>query len=214
MALTDFWEIKDNQIYNGKPLLNVYHAKRILAGANASSVGQAFIDFVLAGDLATIQPAGVTRTTVEIANLGDATDFAVLASSAHPGILGGDVLPSFNSAAVQFNRTRNDMKNGQKRWLAGTETENVNGTWNAGFFALLQAVAAVVILPWEEAVSPGVDVCNFVILRRFCVVPAQDPCLQYRLPSTDEEADDWHYVPVTTTTRDRVRSQVSRKVLL
>lgn len=214
MALTDFWEIKDNQVFAGKAVLNVYHVKRILAGANAGNVGVAFLDWVVSGDLDVVQPAGLTRTTIEIANLGDPTDFATMSSSAFPGIVIGQELPGFNSATIQFNRTRNDMKNGRKGYVAGTENEQADGVWVAGFLTLLTSLAGVIVDPWEEAVSPGVKVCEFTILRRFCVVPAQDPCLQYRLPNTTAEIDAWHYVPTSTTTRNRVRSQVSRKRLI
>lgn len=214
MALSDFWQLLDKQVYNGKAVLNVYHCKRILAGATASDVAQAFIDTVLDGPLDLLQPVALTRTTVEVENLGTPTDFASLSSSAFPGLVVGQALPSFNSAAIQFNRTRTDMKNGRKSWLAGTETEQQDGDWVAGFATLLNTLKNAILSPWEDAGTPGVDVCNFVILKRFCIVPAQDPCQVYRLPNTDAEVDANHYVPVTGTVRNRVRSQVSRKVLL
>ncbi len=214
MALTDFWQVKDNQAMDGKAVLNIYHVKRILAGANALMVAQAFRDFFVDGVLDLLQPAGISRTTIEVENLGDATDFATVDSSPFPGTIVGNELASFNSATVQFNRTRNDMKNGQKRWVAGTELEQANGEWVAGFVTVLQAAGQILTLPWETDAAPGVDVCDFVILKRFCVVPEEDPCTQYRLPNTDAEADDWHYLPGSVTTRIRVRSQVSRKVLI
>jgi len=213
MALSDFWEIKDNQVYGGKSLLNVYHLKKIDGGSNAAIVAQAFLDWVVDGGLAAIQPDGLSRTTIEVANLALETDFATLDSSGSPGLLAGQDLPSFNTATVQFNRTRNDMKNGVKRWYAGTEAEQDGGNWATGMVTLLDALAAVIMTPWEDDGSPGIEVGEFCILKRFCVVPAQDPCLVYRLPSTSVEADENHYVPVTATTRARVRSQVSRKVL-
>lgn len=214
MALTDFWEIKDNQVFRGKSILNVYHAKRILVGANASLVAQAFVDFVISGDLDQMQSTALTRTTVEVANLGDETDFAALNSSAFPGILPSQTIPAFNAATIQFNRTRNDMKNGAKRFLVFTELENTDGAWVPGAITLLNSLSAVIMTPWEEAANPGIDICEFVILKRFCVVPAQDPCVAYRLPNSNTEVDENHYVPVTATTRTQVRSQVSRKILL
>ncbi len=213
MGLSDFWQLKDNQLFDGQPILNVYQVKRILGGATATMVAQAFLDHVLAVDMVAVQPDGVTRTTVEVANLQTVTDFAVLDSSAFPGGVAGGELPGFNAASIQFNRTRTDMKNGQKRLVAGTETEMTEGTWLPAFVTLLQAVAAAIIDPWETAAAPGVDVCEFVVMKRFCVVPAQDPCVAYRLPNNDTEADQNHYVPVSTIVRPQVRSQVSRKVL-
>ena len=214
MPLADFWQIKDNQVMNGRPLLNVYQAKRILAGANATQVGQALIDQVIVPLLAPNQPDTLTRTTLEVINLGNVTDFITLDTSAIVGGVAGQRLPSFNAAGVQFNRTRSDMKNGQKRWLVGSETEQSGGEWVAAFITILNTIAAAVLDPWETNAAPGVDVCEFAVLKRFCVVPLQDPCVAYRLPDTDSEADNNHYVPVTATVRSRVRSQVSRKVLL
>lgn len=213
MALTDFWEIKDNQVFGGKAILNVYHAKRILAGANAGNVGQAFLDSIVSVDLRSLQPNNLTRTTVEVANLGDATDFASIGSTGFPGQAAPDKLPSFNAATIQFNRTRNDMKNGQKRFLVGNETEQLDGSWIAAFIASLNTLATTIVTPWETAASPGVDVCEFAVLKRFCVVGGQDPCLAYRLPNTNTEVDDNHFIPFSIISRTRVRSQVSRKVL-
>ena len=214
MALTDFWEIKDNQIYNGQPVLNVYHAKRILAGATAGTVGQAFLDAILTGGLLAMQPNGIGRTTLEVANLGDATDFASIGDSSYVGVLTSADLPSFNVATIQFNRTRNDMKNGQKRFFAGTEAEQTDGVWVAGMLTLMNTLGTAIVTPWETIASPGVDVCEFVILRRFCVVAGQDPCLAYRLPKDSAEIDAWHYAPFSILSRDKVRSQVSRKILI
>lgn len=213
MARSDFWEVKDNQVFDGKPVLNIYHVKRIDGGANAGAIAQAFMDWVLLAQLVNAQPSNLTRTTVDVANLGSPTDFASVDSSAHSGGVVGQDLPGFNAATIQFNRTRTDMKNGMKRWVAGTESEQDRGLWVAGFITLLQGVADRVLDPWEEAASPGINLVEFVILKRFCVVPEQDPCLAYRLPETSLEIDANHYVPTNALVRTRVRSQVSRKVL-
>jgi hypothetical protein len=213
VALSDYWQIKDNQVYNGKPVLNIYHAKRIDGGANADTVAQAFRDTILDGVLDVIQPVGLTRTTIEVENLDTVTDFAVLNSSGFPGVIVGQNLPSFNGASIQFNRTRTDMKNGMKRFLAGTESEQDDGEWVAGFVTLMDDVGDALVSDWEFDANPGVPWVNFVILKRWCVIPEQDPCQVYRLPENSAEVDANHYVPLTFISRSRVRSQVSRKVL-
>jgi len=213
MAIADYWQIKDNQVFNGKPILNIYHAKRIDGGANASTVAQAFRDTVLDPALVNIQPVGLTRTTIEVENLSTVTDFAVLDSSGFPGVIIAQNMPSFNAATIQFNRGRTDMKNGMKRFLAGTESEQDGGDWVAGFVTLMDIVGNALIGAWQFDANPGIDWVNFVILKRFCVVPEQDPCQVYRLPETNIEVDNNHYVPVSFLSRTRVRSQVSRKVL-
>lgn len=214
MALTDFWQVKDNQVYLGKPVLNIYHVKRVDVAADAIDVALSFRDWILVTQLPALQPDNLLRTTIEVENLGDVTDFASIDSSAFPGTIIANDLPSFNAATIQFNRTRTDMKNGRKGFLAGTESEQDEGTWVAGFVTLLNSLATKIMDPWEHLTQPGIDQVEFVILKRFCVVPAQDPCLQYRLPNTNTEVDDKHYVPTTALVRNKVRSQVSRKILI
>ncbi len=214
MALTDFWQVKDNQILSGKNVLNVYHVKRILAGANATKVAQSFLDSILIAGYLGMQDSNLTRTVVEVENLGDPTDFVAMDSSAKVGTDASSHPAIFNAATIQFNRTRIDMKNGQKRYLVGGAASESDGVWVAGFLTTLDALAATVIADWEEAAAPGVSLVEFVILKRFCVVPLQSPCVKYRLPNTDAEIDNNHYVPTSSTTRARVRSQVSRKKLI
>jgi len=213
MALIDFWELKDNQVLQGQNILNVYHLKRIAAGATAQDVADAFEFSILTLNFLGLQDVGVSRTTIEVQNLGEPTDFVNSDSSAFPGSDTGDHWAAFTAAAIQFNRTRTDMKNGQKRWMMGNETDAIQGTWDAAFINSLDLIGDAMIAPWVTAAAPLVDVCSFVILKRFCVVEAQDPCLKYRLPDDNMEIDDNHYVPTSFTVRDRQRSQVSRKRL-
>lgn len=213
MALTDFWQIKDNQFYQNKGILNVYHAKRIQVEATALTVAQAFFDDILTTNFLDMQDSNLIRTTIEVENLGEPTDFVSFDSSAKPGLDTADNPAGFNAAAIQFNRTRTDMKNGQKRWLMGNENDAVAGKWDTAMLTDLNAVGDTLVAPWRTAAAPGVDVCAFVILKRFCVVDEQEPCLKYRLPNTDVEVDGFHYVPIFFTVRDNIRSQVSRKRL-
>lgn len=212
MALSDFWEIIDRQTFDGRDIINVYHAKRVQAGATAFNVGHAFIDSVMDSALVDVQNVGVDRTTLDVRNLGTVTDFISIDTSAHSGVLVGPTLPGFNAATIQFNRTRTDMKNGSKRILAGDELEQQNGEWIAAFLTDLNTLAAAMIAPWEEAGAPGVDVAELCIIKRYCIVPAQDPCTAYRLADATE-IDANHYVPTTKLVRTKVRSQVSRKIL-
>lgn len=214
MALSDFWEVKDNQVLAGLNVLNVYHVKRILAPATATDVANAYLHSILDTNFLALQDNNLTRSFIEVRNLGTPTDFAAVDSSGFPGTDTGDHPAIFNAAAIQFNRTRTDMKNGQKRYVMGNETEQANGVWDATFLGQLALVAGTIIAPWRTAAAPAVDVCSFVILKRFCVVPGQSPCQKYRLPDTDTEIDGFHYVPVATVQRARIRSQVSRKKLI
>lgn len=213
MALTDFWEIKDNQVLDDKPLLNIYHVKRILAGADAREVAEAFAFSILTLSYRGMQATNLARTTVEVRNLGDVTDFHSFDSSALGGTDVGSYLPGFNASAIQFNRTRVDIRNAQKRFFAGGEADITDGIWSAAHIANLQLLADAMLDTWKTAAAPLVDVCSYAVLKRFCIVPLQDPCLAYRLPNTDVEVDGNHYVPLTATIRANARSQVSRKIL-
>jgi len=211
VALSDFWELKDNQVAGSHNMLNVYYVKRILVGANATKVGQSFIDSVIVPHLLPMQVINTDRTSLDIKNLGDVTDFVSLDTSALVGLRLGESLSNFNAVGIRFNRTRTDIRNGWKRYFAGNENDKVGNVWDATFKALIDALAAELIEPWEEDSAPGVDVCEQVILKRFCVIPEEDPCQKYRLPETDAEIDGFHYVPVSTLQDTLVTSQVSRK---
>lgn len=213
MALSDFWELKDFQTFAGKPVLNVYHCKRIEPTATAQDVVEAFRDSILTAQFLAQQQLNIDRQTIECQNLKTVTDFFSLDSSALGGTNVGQFMATFHAATIQFNRTRTDMKNGQKRYAMGVESDNLNGSWEAAFFADLQTIGATLVLPWARSAAPLVEICNFAILKRFCVVPAQDPCVKYRLPNTDAEADGFHYVPTQFLVRANARSQVSRKIL-
>lgn len=213
MALTDFWELKDNMISGGRNFLNVYHCKRILAGANALAIADAFTFSILTANYRGMQHTSILRTNVEVQNLGNPTDFAIVNSSSFGGTDTGEHIPYLVAASIQFNRTRTDMKHGQKRFAVGAETDMAQGSWDLSFQAQLDLLADTIVDQWATAAAPLVDVCSYAIIKRFCVVGGQDPCLKYRLPITDVEIDGNHYVPLTYTRRDNARSQVSRKLL-
>lgn len=212
MALSDFYEIRDAQVFAGRNMLNVYHVKKVLGGIDASDVKDAFINHIVEDHLVLLQPDTVSRTTITIENLGDPTDFFIVDSSTLPGQRVGQTLPGFNAATIQLVRARNDMKHGQKRYFVGGEADQNNGLWGGAFITLLQALGTDLVTPWEKDATPGIDIVEMVVLQRYCIVPAQDPCVGYRLPNA-AEIDTSYYVPQSTIVRAQVRSQVSRKVL-
>lgn len=214
MALIDFYEVRDFQDEGGQAILNVYHVRNLGSGGPAANVAQAFIDSVLP-TLVPLQPAAVARSVIEVQNLGSPFDFATVNSSAFPGTRAGGSLSTFSAGAIQFNRTRTDIKNGMKRFDVGVEADIVTNIWGAPFLTLLQALADVVVTDWELAASPGIPRVEYVVLKRFCTTTPSPPCAgTYRLPNTDAEVDANFYAPVTATAHDTVRSQVSRKRLI
>ncbi len=213
MPLSDFWEVVDRQQLDGEQITNVYHAKRILAGANASNVAKAYIDSVVAPALKVLQINDLSRTVISVRNLGTPTDFTEFVSSGQPGTRLGQYMATWFAAGIRFPRTRTDMRAGYKRFAAGIETDNQDGVWVAGFLTELTTLATAIIAPWEEVAAPGVDVCDFVIIKRFCVVGGQSPCLKYRLPNTDAEIDAFHYNPTSAAVYAHATTQTSRKHL-
>lgn len=211
MALNDLYELVDKSIVGPQSVFNVYHFLRENAGVDASDIAEAYEDEMMAS-LLLLQDGRVDHNEITVRNLGDATDFAVRNPSPSVGTRTGQGFAQFYAATIQFNRLRTDMKNGQKRFMTGVELDQSDGLWNASFITEMEAIGTIMVGNWELASDPGVTIMNFVILKRFCVVPAQDPCLKYRLPDDDAEALI-RYQPVGFIFRDRARSQVSRKRL-
>lgn len=213
MALIDFYEVRDFQQLGGRNILNVYHVRNLGAGGPAANVAQAYIDWVLPV-LIPLQYVALSRTFIEVQNLGSAFDFATVDSSAFPGTRAAIALPTSNAATIQFNRTRTDIKNGMKRFAVGGETDVTVNFWEAAFVTSIQALGDKIVDPWELAATPGIDRVEFVVLKRFCTTTPSPPCVGgYRLPDAAEIDTNW-YAPLTATARTTVRSQVSRKRLI
>lgn len=212
MAIVDWYEVLDRQAVGGQEFLNVWHVLRADASVTAARVAAAYWD-TLVDPIRAEQPDDLTHESVQVRNLGNPLDFAELARLPNGGALATDPLPSFNAVAVQFNRTRTDMKHGMKRFFAGAEDRATAGVWSAGFLGAFGVIMLAAITAWEEVTAPGVPVCNYGILKRICTVdPPPTPCPSYRLPETDEEII--FYIPLTFAVKATVRSQVSRKRLV
>lgn len=212
MAFSDWYEVLDLQNSGGQSILNVYHVERVDIGQDAQQIFNAFEVSILP-TIVTMQSSTVTHTEVSVRSLDNPFDFFSATPAGNVGLKGGDTFAQFNAAAIQFIRTRIDMKNGQKRFIAGIETDSTGASWNAAFLVQLDAVGDALIAPWQVGAPPGVDVCRYGILKRVCTVePPPDPCPSYRLPEDDAELE--FFIPVSFVSRDRIRSQVSRKRLV
>lgn len=212
MAFTDLYEVLDLQSIGGEPILNAYQVERASGAFASLDIATAFIDSV--GSLIrNVQHITVTHDIVTVRSLSDPTDFASAIMSPNVGVLVGPQIANFNALTIQFNRRRTDMNNGSKRYAAGTEGQFSGNQWDAPFLVTAQILADRLVLPWETAAAPGVDVCTLVIIQRICTTSPSPPCVGgYRLPlSTDPLT---MYTPLTALVRDTVRSQVSRKRLV
>ncbi len=212
MAFADLYEIRDRQSRLGQEILNVYHAERADVAFEAIDVGTAFLDTFIPSLLA-IQSTFTVHSVIDVQSLDDPSDFTSITFSPNTGVRVGAQLSTFNAAAVQYNRRRTDMKNGQKRWDAGLETDIAGNAWAAPFLADLDVAAAALLNDWERTAIPGVKVAEYVIIKRVCIVtPPPVPCPGYRLPKDDAELILYH--PITFIARATARSQVSRKQLI
>jgi len=212
MAFSDLYEVLDQQSIGGEPILNAYQVERASGAFGALAIVTAFIDSV-GSFIRNIQHTTVTHDIVTCRSLNDPTDFASAVMSPNVGVLTGQQLANFSAGTIQFNRRRTDMNNGQKRYAAGTELEAVGNVWQAAFIAQMQILGDRLVLPWEQASAPGIDVCSMVIIKRICITSPSPPCVGgYRLPLASDPLT--LYVPTVALVRDTIRSQVSRKRLV
>lgn len=212
MGWTDAYELRDHQTFTQQSVLNVWHVERSDASVVAGEIITAYIDTVMP-DIRAIQPDTLDHTLIECQSLSEPTDFASATFTPSAGLLAGTTLTAFNAAAIQFNRRRTDMKNGQKRWVAGNEAQAVGNLWAAGFMVLLNALGTKILTTWQRTASPGVPVCEYVIVQRVCdKFDTEGRCVKYRLPET--LAEYLSYQPLTFIARDTIRSQTSRKRLI
>lgn len=212
MALDDWYEVIHHMIGDGTAFINVYHVLRDNVGVDAQDVAEAYNDSILP-DYATIQYTGISNTEITARNLEVETDFFSRTPSVPLGLRAGANFAHFNAVGVQFNRTRNDMRNGQKRFVGGVEADTNGAIWLAPLLSDVGDLVTALLAPWELGGAPGVTVCEYGILQRICRSTPSPPCVDgYRLPETDGEVK--FFLPVTATVRDTVRSQVSRKRLV
>ncbi len=209
MAITDMYELVDRQVLGTSVVNNVYHLERDNAGISAANIAEAYEDRIIT-PLLLLQDAALSHISIDVRNLGDATDFAVRVPSPAVGTRVGEPFTSFVAAAIQFNRTRLDIKNGQKRWSVGVEPDADGNNWLAAFVTSLETLRDPILATWFTDALPAAAVADYVVIQRVCTVePPPVPCLTFRLPKTTAELQ--FYKPVSAIIRSVVRSQVSRK---
>lgn len=213
MAFADLYEIKDNQASGGSALLNIYQVTKLNPSFTATNILNAYFDTIYDA-VRAIQPSTVSHNTVEVRSLSDPLDFASGVQAPDTGTLAGEALANFVALTIQFNRLRTDMKNGQKRWTAGSETSATVNQWAAGILAVAATLGTAIVGNWEETANPGIPVCRYIVLARWCTTSPSPPCAgTYRLPENDTEAAK-SYIPTTFLVQNTIRSQVSRKRLV
>lgn len=212
MAFSDWYEVLDKSNAGGVEFLNVYHVERDNVGITAAVIAEAYEDHIFAA-LLSMQEVNITHTSIEVRSLDDPLDFAVRVPAPGIGTRVGANLTTFNVLSIQMNRTRLDMRNGQKRYTAGLEADTNGVNWLAAFVVEGTTLAAALLQVWVTAAAPATPVCRYGILKRVCSIePPPDPCTAFRLPEDDLELKFFN--PVTAIVRGTIRSQVSRKRLI
>ncbi len=210
--LEKMYEIRAHSTFGGQDILNIYHARRVAGLARAADVAQAFADRVVVA-LLPLQGVSLTHTLIEVQNLVEATDFTTLVPFPNVGTRVGEEMANFVAMTVQFNRLRTDMKNGQKRFVAGIEADINQNFWLAAFVTSFEPVRDAILAGWFTDGAPGTIQCDYVVIKRICKTTPSPPCVGgYRLPVDDAELV--FYEPTSGTVRTTVRSQVSRKRLV
>lgn len=212
MSFSDWYEVVHRQEQDGEPVLNVYHVERDNVGVEAQTVAEAFNDAILPA-LAALQYTGLTNVSIDARSLFDPFDFFSRVPTIPAGLRVGANFAQFNVVTVQFNRTRTDMRNGQKRFTAGVEADSNGATWLAPLLADAVTLTVALLNAWEIGGFPGVAQCRYGILQRICKSAPSPPCVDgYRLPEDDLELE--FFTPITAIVRNTVRSQTSRKRLV
>ncbi len=212
VELSKMYEVRAHQVFATQNVLQVYHCQRSDPTATALTIAQAYADRIIPL-LLPLQDPLISHTVVEVQNLGDPLDFATLVPSPNVGTRAGEAITSFVSMAIQFNRKRTDMKNGQKRYAAGVETDINHNFWLSAFVTSFETVRDTVLAAWFRDATPAIAECNYVVIKRICSTSPSPPCIGgYRLPVDDAELV--FYNPTDGIVRNTVRSQVSRKRLV
>lgn len=210
MALSDMYQLAAIATYRDKPSNNVWHVERLDAGFSSTDVNQAFVDHVMAKQLA-LQLPNNTISELKTFNLGVPTDFENLPLVGAIGTRGGSFAAQFISFAFRFPTTNRGIRSGRKRFGGAAEEISSGEDIAPAFLTDMDTLGAAVIDPWETAAAPGIDVCRFVIIKRIKVTNPTTGKVSYRLPETDAELS--FYAPISFISQDTLRSQNTRKEL-
>ena len=175
LALGDFIQIIDTQLYLDQIMVNVYHYE--VTKADALVGEQAVLDAWAADRLpgiALVQDSNLMHTELRIDNLTDGIHFAVINPNL-PGDVAAPGMPSATSMGWRFNVTTKTTRPGGKR-IGGLTDVSVLGNdlvldapqrafFETAFFATLSVSA----IPGETEIDPviiGRDILGALDLNR------------------------------------------------
>lgn len=145
MAAGDVFKITLNSHQGAVPFQNVFHYRQTFGVTGGDILAQEFINEVYP-HIQSITSVFTVYDSVEWLNYNDLGDFGIDASIAGElGLRPGEVLPTWNSWAFQYNRTTRETRNGSKRFSSVSEDDQNFG----------EAIGAM--LPFLEAAATGLE---------------------------------------------------------
>lgn len=134
--------------------------------ADAVAVGEAYWNDIKTVWRALMATAGSLLTTSilvsEPGSTGAFGEYAIPSAEQQGTRAGGgsEFLPSFNAVGVKLTVPTRTTRPGQKRFVGGLESDQVGGSWVAGYITLVNAVAA----KFSTDVNLGVPVALGVLV--------------------------------------------------
>jgi len=144
IALGDLLQIIDHQTYLGEDLMNVYYYRWFTAPALDNVVYTDLLDDfkeVVLDKVKEVQVSALEHTTLEIKNLSNGVDFALLVVDETGVIPAAEdaLLPSYVSMGFRLLRDSLVTRNGSKRYAGVIETA-VEGNEFVGYGAAIAAI--------------------------------------------------------------------------
>lgn len=201
MASTNRYELKLRSIYGSYECFNVFHYKQTSGTGGALELASSFEMQVL-DDLKGITLTTVSYPDIEVVNLDDPTDFCVYSTITHTaGTRSGDGLPAFVAWGFRLNRATREVRNGYKRFVGVSETDQAGGSSVAGIQSALDAVELALSTALTHA---GTGSSWDLVIMRVTRNPEDPELPLVGYVYTDfPVADVTHYALTTQNTRKR-----------
>lgn len=201
MAATNRFELILKTLYGSYECLNVFHYKQTGGTGGALELASAF-DMQVLDDLAGILLTTVSFTEIAITNLDDPTDFTVYTPiGTTQGTRSGDGLPAFVAWGFRLNRATREVRNGYKRFVGVSETDQAGGSSVPAIQTALDAVELALSTALTHA---GTGSSWDLVIMRVTRNPEDPELPLVGYTYTDfPVADVVHYALTTQNTRKR-----------
>ena len=142
MAIGDIFKITLVSHQGAVQFNNVFHYRQTLGVLGGNILAQEFINEVYP-HIKSIVSSFTVFDEVQWLNYNDLGDFGIDASiAAEIGDRAGEVIPTWNAWAFQYNRTTRETRNGSKRFSSVSELDQNFGDPTAPMLPVLEAAAS------------------------------------------------------------------------